>query len=142
MIRRLRSLIVHRILGVRDTPRRIAWGVFLGTVVAWTPTLGFQIMIYVAIATLLRANKVSGIPILFISNPVTAVPLYWSCWKVGDLIDLFTAEFWEQLGQTLWDMGTELWVGSFIIGFAMAIPMYFVTLIGVRAFRRARGLPG
>ena len=175
MIRRAKNLIVHRILGVRDTPRRIAWGVFLGTIVAWTPTLGFQIMIYVAIATLLRANKVAGIPILFISNPVTAVPLYWSCWKVGDFLvnggegatpeaqlemqerlssseeaaaetdwwnDLLTAEFWEQLGQTLWDMGSELWVGSLVIGFTMAIPMYFVTLLGVRAFRKARGLPG
>ena len=62
------------LLRVRDTPRRIAWGVFLGSVVAMTPTLGFQIVLYVAIATVLRANKLSGIPILFISNPITAVP--------------------------------------------------------------------
>ncbi len=80
---RLRRTIVHRILGVGDTPRRIAWGMFLGTMVGFTPTLGFQIMIYLALATLLRANKISGIPILFISNPLTAVPLYWSCWRVG-----------------------------------------------------------
>lgn len=173
MLSRLKNLIVTRILGVSDSPRRIAWGVFLGTIVAWTPTLGFQIMLYVGIATLLRANKVAGIPILFISNPFTAVPLYWSCWKLGDFVvnggssdgstgaaaldrlgaaneaaaetdwwtDLWTAEFWESLGQTLLDMGLELWVGSLIIGVLMAIPMYFLTLVGVRAYRRARGLP-
>lgn len=83
MFRRLKDLIVNKILGVADTPQRIAFGVFLGCIVAFTPTIGLQIVLYVAIATLLRANKVSGIPILFISNPVTAVPLYWFCWWVG-----------------------------------------------------------
>lgn len=92
MLARLRHLIVTRILGVQDSPRRIARGVALGMLVAWTPTLGFQIMIYVALATLLRANKVAGIPLLFISNPLTAVPLYWGCWKLGDhLINAGTA---------------------------------------------------
>jgi len=86
VFRRLKNLIVNRILGVADTPQRIAFGVFLGCVVAFTPTIGLQIVLYVAIATVLRANKVSGIPILFISNPVTAVPLYWFCWWVGALV--------------------------------------------------------
>ena len=83
ILRRMRDVVVHRILGVDDTPHRIAWGVFLGFIVGWTPTLGFQIMIYVAVATVLRANKVSGIPIVFISNPFTAVPLYYFAWWLG-----------------------------------------------------------
>jgi uncharacterized protein (DUF2062 family) len=167
--RRLVDVVVHRILGVDDTPHRIAWGVLLGFVVAWTPTLGFQIMIYVAIASLLRANKISGIPILFISNPFTAVPLYWFCWWVGAFIlrggnvdsdeghqvvqerlahasgeqswltDIFTAHFWMDLGQTLLAMGGELWLGSFVLGFATGVPSYFVTRWAVRAYRAARG---
>jgi uncharacterized protein (DUF2062 family) len=80
---RLKALIVHRVLGVEDTPHRIAWGVAVGTVIAFTPTIGLQIMLYLLFATLLRANKVSGVPILFISNPVTMLPLYWFCGKVG-----------------------------------------------------------
>lgn len=83
---RVKNVIVHRILGVDDTPHRIAFGVFLGFLVGWTPTLGFQIVIYVAVATLLRANKVSGIPIVFITNPFTAVPLYWLAWRVGSFV--------------------------------------------------------
>jgi len=169
--RRLKNVVVHRILGVSDTPRRIAWGMFLGTVIAFTPTIGFQIMLYVAFATMLRANKVSGIPILFISNPFTAVPLYWFCWKVGAFVmgrgggdseafnalmerieageetaaekdiwtDIWTADFWSDVGNVLLDMGLELWVGSFVLGFACAIPLYFLTLVGVRSYRRAKG---
>ncbi len=78
--------LTRRILGLNDTPRSIAGGVLLGTIVAFTPTLGFQIVIYVALATLLRVNKVSGIPVLFISNPFTVVPVYYFVWRVGDYI--------------------------------------------------------
>ncbi len=88
---RMRDLIVRRILGVADTPQRIAFGVFLGFLVAWTPTLGFQIVLYLAIASLLRANKVAGIPVLFISNPFTAVPVYYACWRVGSWLLHFGA---------------------------------------------------
>lgn len=166
---RMRAALVDRVLGLHDTPQRIAWGVFLGTVVAWTPTLGFQILIYVAVATLLRANKLSGIPILFLTNPLTAVPLYWFCWKVGAAVlgsdaevdatafeerlnessaqveqtslwtDIWTAEFWRDIGSILLELGVELWTGSFIVGFAMGLPLYFLTLWAVRVYRRARG---
>src|SRR5690606_17221590 len=82
LLDKFRQVLVHNILGLDDTPHRIGLGVLLGFLVAFTPTLGFQIIMYVALAALIRANKLSGIPILFISNPFTAVPLYWFVWKV------------------------------------------------------------
>ncbi len=169
---RAKKVITERILGLSDTPRRIAWGVFIGTVVAWTPTIGLQIVIYVTLATMLRANKVSGIPILFISNPVTAVPLYWFCWRVGTvalgsdadassfnvlqerlagaeanaaetslLAEMWSADFWRDVGQVLMDLGLEIWAGSLLVGFAMAIPCYFLTFWAVNAYRRNGGAP-
>ncbi len=83
LIRKIRHFIRYQVLGTSDTPHRVAAGVFLGFLVAWTPTIGVQIAIYVALATLLRVNKVVGVPILFISNPLTAVPLYYFVWLVG-----------------------------------------------------------
>ncbi|MCA9531331.1 MAG: DUF2062 domain-containing protein [Myxococcales bacterium] len=168
--KRLKEVVVHRILGVDDTPHRIAWGVFIGTVIAWTPTLGFQMMLYFACATLLRANKISGMPILFISNPFTAVPVYYFAYRVGSVVlhgrsaDTAVARaqiaerlrqaaevagtthwwqalgheaFWATVGHTMLALGVELWLGSFVIGFAMGAPLYFVTRWGVRLFRRA-----
>lgn len=168
--RRLREVVVHRILGVDDTPQRIAFGVFLGFMVAMTPTLGLQIVMYVAIASLLRANKIVGIPILFISNPVTAVPLYWFAWWLGSVIlhggipakepseeavrerleeastedvnwwaAIFTADFWSHLGDQLWQLGGELWLGSLVLGLVTGVPAYFMTLWAVRTFRHRRG---
>ena len=165
--KRIREFLVSRVLGLEDTPHRIAVGMLLGTIVAWTPTLGFQIGIYLAIATLLRANKISGIPILFISNPVTAVPLYYFCWRVGHALmhggaasdeeglaiisrleeagradeiawhELLTAELWASVWDALVAMGVELWVGSLTIGLLTAGPSYFITRWAIRAYRRS-----
>lgn len=164
---RLRDLVVNRILGLNDTPHRIAWGVFLGFVVAFTPTIGLQMMIFVVVATLLRANKFSGIPVIWLTNPVTMVPVYYTCWRVGAfllnteedpgrgqrIIDqlmgaetewswgrLLESTFWLELGSTLGELGKELWLGGFVVGVVGGAAAYPLTLWGVRAYRRARSL--
>ena len=165
--RRLQQIVFHNILHLDDTPHRIAWGVFIGAVIAFTPTLGLQILIYLPIATLLGANKISGIPILFISNPFTAVPLYYATWSVGAAVmqpekevtratiktwlgdtgrelkadgisRLLEMEFWKEAGRLLASTGAELWVGGLICGFVAAVPTYFLTRWGINAFRHLR----
>jgi uncharacterized protein (DUF2062 family) len=165
--RRLQQIVVHNILHLDDTPHRIAWGVFIGAIVAFTPTLGLQILIYIPIAALLRANKVSGIPILFVSNPFTAVPLYYMTWKVGALVlrpetevtpatikqwlgatgralkndglgRLLEAEFWQEAGRLLASTGAELWIGGLLCGIVVALPTYFLTRWGINAVRHLR----
>lgn len=165
--RRVQQIVIHNILHLDDTPHRIAWGVFIGTIIAFTPTLGLQILIYIPIATLLRANKVSGIPLLFISNPFTAVPLYYSTWKVGAAVmrpdievtrstikqwlgetgralkndglgRLLEADFWSDTGRLLASTGAELWVGGLLCGFVVAVPIYFLTRWGINAVRHLR----
>jgi uncharacterized protein len=168
LLDKFRQVLVHNILGLDDTPHRIALGVLLGFMVAFTPTLGFQIIFYVAVAALIRANKLSGIPILFISNPFTAVPLYWFVWKVGGLAlgssvkgerapsavaldalfegkswveraqTLVSGEFWSHAVATAVDLGAELWLGAAIVGVIVGVPFYFVTAGAVRGFRRAK----
>ena len=163
---RLRDVVVNRILGLNDTPHRIAWGVLLGFVVAFTPTVGLQMVLYVAIATLLRANKISGIPVVWITNPFTLVPIYFGCWRFGAWLlgtdgdpergqqiihrlmgagtdfrwsRFFEGAFFRELGSTLWELGAELWLGGFLAGLILGILFYPITLFGVRAYRRARG---
>ena len=165
--RRLKQIVVHNILHLDDTPHRIAWGVFIGAIVAFTPTLGLQILIYIPIAALMGANKVSGIPILFISNPFTAVPLYYTTWKVGAAVlhpehevtratikgwlgdtgrelkndglgRLLELEFWRDAGRLMASTGAELWVGGLLCGIVVAVPIYFLTRRGINAVRHLR----
>ncbi len=79
-------MVVHNVLRLDDTPNRIALGVFLGFVVGATPTIGLQMVIYFALVAVLPANKVSGILPIWLSNPITAVPLYYSNWKIGEFV--------------------------------------------------------
>ena len=165
--RRLQQIVFHNILHLDDTPHRIAWGVFIGAMIAFTPTLGLQIVLYLLVAALLRANKVSGIPILFISNPFTAVPLYYTTWSVGAAVlhpekevtratiktwlgntgralksdgleRLLESEFWSDAGRLLASTGGELWMGALVCGLLVALPSYFITRWGIDAFRHLR----
>jgi len=161
-----RRFLRQRILGVDDKPHRIAWGVFLGFVVAFTPTLGFQIILYLIVASILRANKISGIPWLFISNPFSAVPLYYSTWWVGNFImsggsssaeggraaitrlleatenvkgslsSLFSAKYWAMVGDTLLALGYELWLGGLVVGVILGAIAYPLALRGVSKYRQ------
>ena len=165
--RRLKQIVIHNILHLDDTPHRIAWGVFIGVMIAFTPTLGFQIVIYLPLAALLRANKISGIPILFISNPLTAVPLYYTTWSVGAAVmnpdkqvtretiqtwlgntgraiknggieRLLESDFWSDAGQLLAGTGEELWMGALVCGLIVGVPSYLLTRWGINAVRHLR----
>jgi len=165
--RRLQQIVFHNILHLDDTPHRIAWGVFIGVMIAFTPTLGLQIVLYLPIAALLRANKVSGIPLLFISNPFTAVPLYYATWSVGAAVlhpekevtqatikmwlgntgralkdggigRLLETDFWSDTARLLASTGGELWMGALVCGLLVALPSYFITRWGINAFRHLR----
>jgi len=169
--RRLRLTITQRILRLNDTPHRIAFGVFLGFVVGWTPTMGAQIILYWILATLLRANKASGILPVLMTNPVTALPVYLFNWKIGQWIlhgggvvdahagqlqqerisrfmsefsvtRLVESDFWRSAGETFRGLGIELIVGCLVVGLVCGSAGYLATYYGVRAYRRRRQQPG
>lgn len=80
---RLRELIVHSVLRLDDTPHRIALGVAIGFFVTWTPTVSVQMILVVALASVLKANKLVGVPFVWISNPLTIVPIYGPNYFIG-----------------------------------------------------------
>ena len=45
IIRQIEHFIVYRILHADDTPHRLALGIALGVFVAWTPTVGLQMVL-------------------------------------------------------------------------------------------------
>jgi len=85
-IRNIERFITHRILHADDTPHRLAMGIALGFFVAWTPTIGFQMIIVLLLATAFKANRAAGIPIVWISNPFTLVPILSLNYAVGKFL--------------------------------------------------------
>lgn len=156
---RFRKFLTKRILHADDTSHAIAMGAACGMFAAIIPTIGMQTAVAVGLATLFRANKLIGVPMVWISNPFTAPPLIYVCYMVGAALwptastasgesvvaqfmavcrdaDVMELSFWKNLLYTLAGFGVELWVGSIVVGILAAIPTYVVTRRLVESHRR------
>ena len=151
--RKAERFFVYRVLSLDDTPHRIALGVAIGIFVTWTPTIGLQMVLTVAISALLGANKFVGLPFVWLSNPLTIIPIYGpnyllGCWLTGvrfkGLDDLsraitFNGGWVDRIDA--WFAATyhifwELWAGSLIVGLMLGILTYFAVFRAVVLFRR------
>jgi len=153
-IRRIEHFVVYRILHADDTPHCLALGIALGVFVAWTPTIGFQMVLVVLLATACRVNRRVGIPVVWISNPITAAPLYYLNYRLGHyllglfgdrpvmeypwlkdkladfnsfsyiLSSIFHADFWSKLAHLIGEITADLWLGSIILALVLSMLCY------------------
>lgn len=150
---------VERVAQINDTPESIAWGAALGTFIAMTPTVGIQMILIVILNTIVRANRLAGVVMVYLSNPLTMVPIYWADYLVGvrlmrsgDALDRehFTTvfeefaehakawEWWEALGSLNTAVIVPTCVGGVFLGILCAIPVYPFTLRLVRGHQRRK----
>ena len=157
MYERLLRFIKFKILHLNDSPHRIALGIAIGIFVAWSPTIGIQTLIALGLAFLLRANKFLAVTLVWISNPLTLIPIYYPNYLVGNTVisffrpthtisvqqlsaniqnflsvsqlysNLFSSEFWHDIAKFAMELGLELFVGGLILGAILALTAYFVT---------------
>ncbi len=130
-------------------------GAALAMFVTFTPTVGFQMVLVVFIAWLLRANKAIGVPIVWLSNPATIVPIYYSCYEIGRVVlqqESIGAEWWGQLkhppvgwlsaAQFYWSRFLEIagpvWMGSVLVGSVAGYITYYSVYHVVRVYRLKR----
>jgi len=150
---RTREFVVHNILHADDPPHRLALGVGTAMFVAFTPTIGFQMGLVFAICWLFGGNKLVGLPLVWISNPATIVPIYYPCLWVGEALlgqshrnfawfkTMFSGAPEEWLpkisffGNALKDIALELWLGCIVIGGVLGVISYFVTYQMVYYYR-------
>jgi uncharacterized protein len=143
--------LVQAILRLQDTEHSIALGTAIGLFVAWTPTVGIHMILVVGLTMLLRANKAAGLIAVYLSNPLTIVPMYWIDYWLGALVlhqELTYAELqsilhyhgWDGFKVAFWRVCVELagpmWLGGLVLALVHAIPGYYVTRWAVVRFRR------
>ena len=99
----LRQFVYHNLLHADDPPHPLALGVAVGMFVAFTPTVGVQMVLAGFLSWLLRANKAVSIAVVWISNPGTMVPIYWYCYRIGCAIlalDPIGRPWWAKLSHS------------------------------------------
>jgi uncharacterized protein (DUF2062 family) len=139
----------YRLLREKDPPHRIALGLALGIFIGMLPIMGIQMAVVAVCALPFRANIKAGVVGVWISNPITFIPLYYGNYRFGLLflssgetdqaafssaLDAANRWDWGDIGGSLWrmfDFGAEilepLWLGSAILGVLLAVPTYFIT---------------
>jgi uncharacterized protein (DUF2062 family) len=162
------GFVKFRMLHVDDTPQRIARGVAVGLWIAFTPFLGLHMILALAVAALLRANKALAILFVWVSNPFTFLlihvpayltgrflvgrfhPSHLQPGQVGDLLDrifslsnmltkLHTATFWKEVAVVFGKIGMEVTIGGFVLGTLFAIMGYSATYWLVTTYRAKSG---
>jgi uncharacterized protein len=149
MAKRLRA-ICGKLLMLDDTPHRIALGIAIGIFIAWTPTVGLQMLAAVPLACLLRANRVASLIGVYLSNPLTFLPMYWLDYHVGAMLlgtplsfdglreillrSDWTERWWGLLGVGM-ELAAAIWLGGLILGALTGVLAYIVTLWLLRCLR-------
>lgn len=149
----------HNVLHADDTPHQIALGVAVATFAAFLPVVGIQTILALSLAAALRANKAVCFPIVWITNPLTAAPIYGTFWKLGSWLtgsndhqayqrfmaairheggfgQLLHPTFWTELFNLLISIGGDLWIGSVVAAVVLAVVGYSVSLWAVSDYRQ------
>lgn len=84
--------IKFRILHIDDSPHRIAKGLAIGVFIAFLPLMGIQMAIAFVAAAAMKANKAMAMLGVWLSNPFTAIPVYYPCYRLGRWIIKIVAE--------------------------------------------------
>lgn len=156
--------VLRWIVKLRSSPRAIAGGFGLGTFIAFTPTVGVQLILAILAATFFNLNRPAASIPVWITNPVTVAPIYtfnywlglrvWDGPPLSDVSELFVdightmahLEFWNIKDQLLaiLHMGKDILIplllGSIAIGAVTGLTVYFFSLKLLSIFfsRRAR----
>jgi uncharacterized protein (DUF2062 family) len=145
--RRSARYYLKRILRLSGTPYAIAIGAAIGAGVAFTPFLGFHLLIIAAVAPLLRGNIIAGAIASCVGNPITFPFIWASTYQLGHLIlnrDATSAPpqlrhdlLYKSWGQ-LWPVIEPMTVGSIPLGIAVGVIVYLVVHKAVSAYRESR----
>jgi len=150
----MQRFFIYRVLHVDDTPHRIALGLAIGVFVAWTPTIGFQMILTVLLSALLKANKFVGVPFVWISNPLTVPFIYGPNYALGsfllgrkdakpNFVQAIVLEggwletvraWWSETLKVFW----PLWIGSLLTALVIGGVSYLAVRYAVRTYREHR----
>jgi uncharacterized protein (DUF2062 family) len=136
--------VFKNIFTIRDEPKIIAKGFALGSFVGMLPIPGFQLMVSLSVATLLKFNKKAACIAVFNTNLATGAFIftfnYWlgkkllginPSFSIGDKIDYQFISIIFKAGS---DVFLSLLVGGIITGLLTATIVYFA-LLKVLSFR-------
>ncbi len=104
----------------------VAWGVSVGLFMAFVP-VPFQMLLAIAAAVMISANIPVAVVLVWVSNPITVAPLFFTAYKFGAWLLAETPEKIKFEISIDWMVTqlVEIWqpflLGCFVLGLASAV---------------------
>lgn len=137
-----------RFLKIRGHPREIALGFALGLFVGMTPFMGAHTIIAVALAALLKWNKISAAVAVWTTNAFTAPIIYGITYMLGARLVGATEPFgfsevngWDKFFKLVLNTPDIFWamtVGGIILGIPLAVGGYYFVYTVVSRYQQKR----
>jgi uncharacterized protein (DUF2062 family) len=149
---------IHRLIHLNESPYRIAMGCACGVFCSALPIFG-QTFIGMIAALVLRASVIASLPWTWISNPLTTLPMWYGGYRLGiwimpgkhkplshteiqALMQNFDQMDWTQglslLSTEFWEALQPLWLGTVVMGLAMAAPSFILVYYVAKGILRRR----
>jgi uncharacterized protein len=148
-LRMLRYLQL-RLLRLDEPPHIIARGMAIGLFIAFLPLVGFQMTICVLVAFFLRQNVIPLIIMVWVTNPVTFIPIYAFNYHIGKIIlpyqnlPAFHLKWpidWSAMISLGWEFFSTLWAGSILVGIVSASLIFVVSIPAIKSLHLKRRPP-
>ena len=142
--------LAKRILRLSASPHAVAAGVAAGTFSAFTPLLGFHVILALALAYLAAGNLLAAALATTIANPLTIPLIAIATFRVGEAVlgirsgeAVSASELFHMLEHLelsdLWQPVLKpMLVGAGMLGAVAAALAYCVTRFAVRSFKARR----
>ena len=122
-----------KLIRVKDSKKKLAIGFACGSMVSFTPFIGFHFLLAVIFAYILRGNVVASLIGTFVGNPFT-FPLIWIfIYKLGNIFFKNDQNFSVELTfQSLFDQGYDILIPMLIGSLIVSMPIWFISYFTVK----------
>ncbi|MBI5026425.1 MAG: DUF2062 domain-containing protein [Nitrospirae bacterium] len=138
---------LREIIRIKDTPHRIAISFAMGIFIGMSPFFGFHTIGAFALAWLLRLNKFAAVVGVYITNPLTIIPIYtFSLWfgaKLTGMEEILPDIDWNQMTfiyllDKLSPLILPFFVGTTVLGLISAAASYYIIHKAVTNYSKNR----
>lgn len=135
-----------RLMRQKSSPKNLAMACALGMFIGSMPIIPFQSVVVVALAFVMRVNKLAAWLATCYSNAATMVPFYYFLYIVGSAVTPIEVAFdpsnlkMEQMIHAGWDVFLVMFAGGLAFGIPATIFTYFFSLFAIRRYRERRAL--
>ena len=122
-----------KLIRVKDTQDKLAKGFACGSMVSFTPFMGFHFLLAIIFAYIFRGNIVASLIGTFVGNPFTFPFIWIFIYKVGNLFFKNEQNSSIELNfQSLFDQGYDILIPMLIGSLVVSIPVWFISYFAVK----------